>query len=206
MISAVRIIFAVLASVGLNYAIFSSMFGKEKNVWEISQSQVVPQQISPMLLENMTVMVEETPKEVKKEKPKEVDKPKVPVKKKIEKQQEKKKEKKKVEKKVAQPITPPPVKSPPKIISKAKVKNAPPPLSYPDDAVKNNHYGNVKIKATIDQEGSVSSIQVISSSGYSSLDRAAVKWFQEIEFHPANNSEGAVSSTVTQTITFTLKE
>lgn len=200
MIDIIKFIFSILVSVGVNYAIFSSINGKEKNVWEISQSQVVPQQISLMLLENMTVKVEEAPKEVKKEKPKEVNKAKVPVKKKIEKQEEKK-----VEKKVAQNITPPPVKPPPKIISKAKVKNTPPPLYYPDDAFNKNHYGNVIIKCTIDENGSFTSIEVIKSSGYLSLDDAAVKWFREIEFHPANNSDGAVSSTVTQTITFTLK-
>jgi len=205
MIDTIKIIFSILVSVGINYAIFSSINGNEKNVWEISQSQVAPQQISPMLLENMTVMVEKSPKEVKKEKPKKVTESRVPVKKKIEKKEEKKEIEKEVEKKVSQPITPPPVKPPPKIISKAKVKNAPPPLSYPDDAVKKNHYGNVRIKAVIMKDGSVGSIEIIKSSGYLSLDNAAVEWFKEIEFHAANNSEGAVSSTVTQTITFTLK-
>ncbi len=196
MIDIIKIIFSILVSVGVNYAIFYSINGNEKDVWEISQSQVVPQQISLMLLENMTVKVEEAPKEIKKAKPKEVNKAKVPV---------KKKEEKKVEKTVAQNITPPPVKPPPKIISKAKVKNTPPPLYYPDDAFNNNHYGDVIIKGTIDENGSTASIEVIKSSGYLSLDDAAVKWFKEIEFYPANNSDSAVSSTVTQTITFTLK-
>ncbi|MCF6766400.1 energy transducer TonB [Thiotrichales bacterium 19S3-7] len=98
------------------------------------------------------------------------------------------------------------IKTPPKIITKAKLNEALPDLKYPQEAIKNNTSGKVIVKAIIDNNGNVKTISVIHSSGSTILDQAAINWFKSLKFTPAQSTKGPITSNITQTITFKLKE
>jgi len=94
----------------------------------------------------------------------------------------------------------------PEIMQKARLMHTPPPIGYPAAAIKENAYGKVTLSALISDAGKISQIKILNSSGYKILDDAAIEWFEKLEFSPANNGKIAVSSTVTQVITFSLKD
>jgi protein TonB len=203
--STVKVLVSIIASLGINYYIFVSLNQDDNTIWELSQSQVVPQQIDPSLLESIQILTEKKP--VQKEKPVEIKKEIIePTPQKLVK--EEKVEEEPIEKEVKkqanlQKVIP--VQTSAKIISKAKYKN-PPPLQYPDQAIKQGLFGQVKIKAKILENGQVAKVEIIESSGSMLLDNAAIEWFKDIEFFPAQSESGAVSSSVTQTISFKLED
>ncbi|MCF6776531.1 TonB family protein [Thiotrichales bacterium 19X7-9] len=98
------------------------------------------------------------------------------------------------------------IKTPPKIIAKAKLNKALPDLKYPQEAIKNDTSGKVTVKATIDSKGYIKTISIIHSSGSTILDQAAINWFKLLKFTPAQSTNGPITSSITQTITFKLKE
>lgn len=97
-------------------------------------------------------------------------------------------------------------KSSPKINQNAKVRYAPPPLSYPKEAIDQNIQGKVKLLANIDVNGNVESISIIQSSGSGILDQAAKRWFKKLQFFPALKDSSAVPSTIIKTVSFSLKD
>ena len=98
-------------------------------------------------------------------------------------------------------------KATPEIKEQAKLKSAPPPLSYPKEAINDNLQGKVTLQAIIAVSGKVATVKIVKSSGYKVLDSAAKKWFAQLQFYPAiNEKEKAQSSSVTQVISFALKE
>ena len=200
-----KISVSVLASLGINYFIFSTLNDKQDMIWELSESHLVPQQIDPSLLESIQIITEK--KQPKKEKVVEIknDIP-VPEPKKIVKEEvveETEIAKEEVKQVNKQKVIPPQTST--KIISQAKFKK-PPPLQYPQDAIKKGLFGKVRIEAVISEFGEVSSIRIIESSGYVILDKAAIAWFKNIEFYPAATESGKVPSSVTQTISFKLED
>ncbi len=92
------------------------------------------------------------------------------------------------------------------ITQKAKVEYAPPPISYPPEAIAQNARGKVRVKALIDIDGSVKNIEIIVSSGYKILDEEAIAWFKKVKFSPALSANEKIASVVTQTISFDLNE
>ncbi len=92
------------------------------------------------------------------------------------------------------------------ITQKAKVEYAPPPISYPPEAIAQNAKGKVKVKALIDIDGSIKNIEILVSSGYKILDEEAIAWFKKVKFSPALSANEKIASVVTQTITFDLNE
>lgn len=92
------------------------------------------------------------------------------------------------------------------ITQKAKVEYAPPPISYPPEAIAQNAKGKVKVKALIDIDGSIKNIEILASSGYKILDEEAIAWFKKVKFSPALSANEKIASVVTQTISFDLNE
>lgn len=60
--------------------------------------------------------------------------------------------------------------------------------NYPEQSVRNNEQGRVRIKFTINKDGSVENIKVVSSSGYPDLDRAAMDALHEMGKVPFGDS------------------
>lgn len=92
------------------------------------------------------------------------------------------------------------------ITQKAKVEYAPPPISYPPEAIAQNAKGKVKVKALIDTDGTVKNVEILISSGYKILDEEAIAWFRKVKFSPALSANEKIASVVTQTISFDLNE
>jgi TonB family protein len=94
----------------------------------------------------------------------------------------------------------------PKIVQKARLQYAPPPIVYPKGAIEQNAIGKVALKAFIDVDGQINNIEIIASSGYKILDDAAIEWFKKLNFIPASDGETNVGSFVSQTISFSLND
>lgn len=92
------------------------------------------------------------------------------------------------------------------ITQKAKVEYAPPPISYPPEAIAQNAKGKVKVKALVDTDGTVKNVEILISSGYKILDEEAIAWFKKVKFSPALSANEKIASVVTQTISFDLNE
>ena len=76
---------------------------------------------------------------------------------------------------------------------------------YPSKARSQGLQGTTQISATITTSGKVSSPRVVSSSGHSSLDSAALKAVKKWRFKPATNGLGqAIAHPVTIPVTFRL--
>jgi len=73
------------------------------------------------------------------------------------------------------------------LISKPKLISKMDP-GYPPDAVKNNIEGKVNLKLLITNEGDVAKTVIVSSSGSSILDSAAVKHTRILKFIPAEEN------------------
>jgi TonB family protein len=69
----------------------------------------------------------------------------------------------------------------PKMISKVS------PV-YPEEAVKNNIEGKVKLKFLVDKEGGVYKILIQQSSGSEILDSAAIDYINKLKFIPAKSN------------------
>ena len=74
------------------------------------------------------------------------------------------------------PLTP--IRTAPKMIPAASP-------NYPPTDIRQNHQGLSGLKVCIDAGGRVTSANLASSSGYASLDQAAMKWVRERKFTPA---------------------
>ena len=66
----------------------------------------------------------------------------------------------------------------------AKMIPAPSP-NYPPTDIRGNHQGTSSLEVCIDTTGRVTAANLATSSGYSSLDQAALKWVRDRKFAPA---------------------
>jgi protein TonB len=91
-----------------------------------------------------------------------------------------------------------PFSSPPIIASIPEPK-------YPEVSRRHGEEGVVMLSVAIDERGRGGEIEVLSSSGYGRLDRAAISALKRARFVPANESGRAVSSVKKIAIRFSLK-
>lgn len=84
----------------------------------------------------------------------------------------------------AGPSTPLPPKPPAMVRTAPKLLPAASPI-YPPSDVRLNHQGTSSLEVCLDARGSVTSATLANSSGYSSLDQAALKWVRDRKFTPA---------------------
>ncbi|MEM9155116.1 MAG: TonB family protein [Cyanobacteria bacterium P01_F01_bin.33] len=77
--------------------------------------------------------------------------------------------------------------------------------TYPAQAKQRNQQGRVLIRARVDETGRVVQVEVTDSSGFSSLDDAAVVAVRAWEFTPARRGEVAIASWVNVPINFALQ-
>lgn len=77
---------------------------------------------------------------------------------------------------------------------------------YPARARKMGWEGTTLLRVLVDQQGSSKTVQVSQSSGFDSLDRAAVKAVKRWHFHPARSGTRVVESWVKIPIVFSLKD
>jgi protein TonB len=77
--------------------------------------------------------------------------------------------------------------------------------NYPPLAVRLNQTGNVKLKLTIDERGAVVAASIEKSSGYDSLDNAAVAWvIAHWRYEPATKDGKPFATTTDALVTFRL--
>lgn len=76
-------------------------------------------------------------------------------------------------------------------------------IPYPEEAKKAGVEGTVRLRITVDFEGKVTEVKVLSGPGYG-LDEAAREALKRFKFRPAMKSGEAVSTTITYNYTFLL--
>jgi protein TonB len=77
--------------------------------------------------------------------------------------------------------------------------------AYPLLSVRLNQQGNVRLSLTIDEQGFVTDAAVLTSSGYDTLDAAAVAWVKaHWRYQPATRDGHAVSAITNAIVTFRL--
>jgi len=81
-----------------------------------------------------------------------------------------------------------------------------PPPRYPEVAKLRGWEGRVVFEALILKSGRVGSLNVVASSGYKSLDRAARKAINRWKFRPATSFGISIDSQVEIPVTFSLKD
>ncbi len=81
--------------------------------------------------------------------------------------------------------------------------SSPPPI-YPSDARHKGWSGNVRVRVLISEEGSVREVQLAATSGYSSLDAAALEALRHWLFRPAQIDGDAVAAWVVVPVRFRL--
>jgi periplasmic protein TonB len=81
--------------------------------------------------------------------------------------------------------------------------SSPPPI-YPGEARHKGWSGNVRVRVLISEEGSVREVQLAASSGYPSLDAAALEALRHWLFRPAQIDGRAVAAWVVVPVRFRL--
>ncbi len=81
-----------------------------------------------------------------------------------------------------------------------------PKPKYPEAARREGWEGTVLLRVLVDQDGKSKSIKVGRTSGFESLDRAAVETVKSWRFHPAHYGDKRVESWVRIPIVFSLAE
>lgn len=77
--------------------------------------------------------------------------------------------------------------------------------TYPSKARRLGYQGSVTVKLEVLASGRVGRVEVVTSSGYGVLDRAAVKAIEEWQFAPATRGGETVSVWLTETVHFRLR-
>lgn len=77
--------------------------------------------------------------------------------------------------------------------------------AYPSKARRLGYQGSVTVRIEVLASGRVGRVEVIASSGYGILDRAAVKTIEEWQFAPATRGGETVSVWLTETVHFRLR-
>ncbi len=83
-------------------------------------------------------------------------------------------------------------------VAEAEVK-----IPYPEEAKRAGVEGTVRLRITVDFEGHVTEVKVLSGPGYG-LDEAAREAIKRFKFKPAMKAGEAVSTTITYNYTFLL--
>ncbi len=107
---------------------------------------------------------------------------------------------------LAASASPPPITSPAGAdfdTPPTKLPENKPPV-YPHAAHLSGHEGRVVLVVTVNHQGSVTQIGIESSSGYASLDSAAVEAVQQWRFSPATLQGAAVKAEILVPIRFTI--
>jgi protein TonB len=76
-------------------------------------------------------------------------------------------------------------------------------IPYPEEAKRAGVEGTVRLRITVDFEGHVTEVKVLSGPGYG-LDEAAREALKRFKFKPAMKAGEAVSTTITYNYTFLL--
>lgn len=92
-----------------------------------------------------------------------------------------------------------------RIFTQADYAHNPRP-TYPERAQREGWEGTVFLRVLINHEGKPEKVEVGRSSGFESLDRAAIEAVKDWRFHPARYGEKAVESWVRVPIIFRLSE
>ena len=109
------------------------------------------------------------------------------------------------------PEIPPPSPPAPAVAPKQAKIDAPPKPhkaikpDYPKGARQRGEQGDVVLEIRVNAAGIVDRVDVISPSGFSELDEAAVRAARAARFTPAKSGGSAVASTARLTLTFKLK-
>jgi protein TonB len=78
---------------------------------------------------------------------------------------------------------------------------------YPPMAVRLGYEGNVRLRIAVDERGNVVSADVLSSSGHTDLDEAAIGWVKtHWRYEPARQNGTAVPATTNAVVTFRLNQ
>ena len=80
-----------------------------------------------------------------------------------------------------------------------------PPPAYPDAAIRRGYAGTVLLKVLVTVEGRVRDLEIIQSSGYPMLDRAALKAVQSWVFVPGKKGPVAIEMWVKVPVVFQLE-
>lgn len=80
-----------------------------------------------------------------------------------------------------------------------------PALSYPLSAKRKGQQGVSVIQIEIDRQGAIRQLRLIKSSGFSSLDSAALGNVKQWQFHPVIHNNQAVAARFNVPITFSLR-
>ena len=88
----------------------------------------------------------------------------------------------------ADPATPP---APPaeRVAASLRAEATP---EYPQELIEDDVEGSVTVKILVAADGSVESVKLISSSGYSAMDRAAIAAGYRFQFNPGDNGRRGV--------------
>lgn len=81
-----------------------------------------------------------------------------------------------------------------------------PKPKYPETARKEGWEGTVLLRVLVDREGKSRSIEISRSSGFDTLDQAAMETVKSWRFHPAHYGNGLVESWVKVPIVFSLAD
>lgn len=99
------------------------------------------------------------------------------------------------------------------VSSLARTTNEPIPLSsgnpsplYPTFALRRGWEGEVMLKVWVSRNGRVNRVEIVDSSGYSLLDKSAVKAVSRWRFHPAHEGGKEVESIVRIPVHFELRK
>ena len=81
-----------------------------------------------------------------------------------------------------------------------------PKPKYPETARREGWEGTVLLRVLVDQDGKSKSIEINRSSGFETLDRAAMETVKVWRFHPAHYGERLVESWVKIPVVFSLAD
>jgi len=114
-------------------------------------------------------------------------------------------------KRMETPNIPPPAPPAPAVAPKQAKVDAPPKPNkaikpdYPKGARQRGEQGDVVLEIRVNAAGIVDRVDIVSPSGFSELDEAAVRAARAARFTPAKSGGSAVASTARLTLTFKLK-
>jgi TonB family protein len=97
-----------------------------------------------------------------------------------------------------------PVKHVPVVVDPAVLKNAPQPR-YPNDAIRHKEQGSVLLLVLVGKDGLPKDIKVIQSSGFDSLDLAAINALSQWTYRPRTVDGVPVEAYLRFPLNFNLK-
>jgi protein TonB len=112
--------------------------------------------------------------------------------------------------KIAKPFVAKPARTERASSTPALIKAVPetyrnPAPRYPDIARRNKWQGRAMVRAEVDERGRVESVLLVSSTGYSVLDQAAVSAVRTWRFRPGSLNGAPIRSTVEVPVNFRLE-